>query len=430
MLKHRLVFGLLLGFSSLILAQAEMSGRQESKGPSFHFDAVNVATPGHYEQSRMNLFIEVVYDELQFVKMADSYEANYEVSIMIEDKDGDQVDGKTYHETVTVSKFDMTNKRVMYSQTNQHFDLEPGAYKVSVEVSDKETDSNSKLTRNVKLADFNKQQLATSDIMFLSQIQLDSTGTLQGIRPQVTDPLKGLSNPAYAYLEIYNPKHSETVNVHYELFNESDKKTLRKELQIASAQEKTMAFFPIKVDSLGHGIYHLNVYAVADKEKVKTSKAFYVRWRSLPVNARDLNDAIDQLRYIANKEEWKKLKKAKGDQRLQEYKKFWLARDPSPGTEINEAMDAHYNRIEYANQNFSAMQREGWRTDMGMLFIILGAPDDVERNAYPRYSKPYEIWYYYRYNREFLFLDITGFGDYHLDNPYSIYEFQRLIDTH
>ncbi len=429
MLNRKLILSLLLACSSLVLAQAEMSGRQESKGPFFHFDAVNVATPGHYEQSRLSLFIEVVYDELQFVKMTDSYEANYEVSIMIEDKDGDQVDGKTYHETVTVQNFDMTNKRMMYSQSNQNFDLEPGSYKVSVEVFDDETNLNTKVSKNVKLANFSQEHLATSDIIFLSQIQLDSTGALQGIRPQVSDALKGLSAPAFAYIEIYNPLHSDNVHINYELFNESDKKTIKKDLDLSAAQEKTMAYFPIQVDSLGHGIYHLNVYAATDKEKVKTSKTFYVRWRSLPANARDLNEAIDQLRYIASKDEWKKLKKAKGEQRLQEYKTFWLARDPSPGTEINEAMDAHYNRIEYANQHFSAMQRQGWRTDMGMVFIILGPPDDIERNAYPRYSKPYEIWYYYRYNREFLFLDITGFGDYRLDSPYSIYEFQRLVDN-
>ena len=186
--------------------------------------------------------------------------------------------------------------------------------------------------------------------------------------------------------------------------------------------------FWIKVDSLNHGHYRLTVRAQAGKENAQAKKDFFIRWSSLPANARDLDEAIDQTRYIAGKDEWKKLKNAKGDQRLEEYKKFWLRRDPTPGTEINEALDAHYTRIEYANQNFRAMQNQGWRTDMGMVYVILGSPDDVERNAYPRYSKPYEIWYYYRYNTDFVFLDSTGFGDYRLETPYSIYEFQRLVD--
>ena len=147
----------------------------------------------------------------------------------------------------------------------------------------------------------------------------------------------------------------------------------------------------------------------------------------MPTNARDLDAAIEQVRYVATREEWKRLKKAKGEDRIKEFKLFWKRHDPTPGTEANEAMEAHYSRVAYANQNFSVMQREGWRTDMGMVFIILGAPDDIERNAYPRYSKPYQIWRYYRYNRELLFYDQTGFGDYRLYTPFSIYEFQRYL---
>jgi GWxTD domain-containing protein len=427
---HRSLLFLMLLFpvaGAPLWAQAEMS-TLDSKGPSFHWDAVNLAVPGQRHLSRLSLFLEVVYDELQFVKMEQDYEANYEASIIINDQDNDQVDGKTWQENISVANFDQTNKRTMYSQSNQVFDLEPGSYKLSIAVKDPETNLTRSIRKKIELRDYAKDKPALSDIIWISELQPDSSGAINSIRPQVSDAMKGLSAPAFAYFELYNPALVQPVAVEYEFFHDQDKKNYKKILTQNFTEAKTMAYFPIPVDSLNHGFYHLTVTANFGKEKVKVNKDFYVRWSGLPGNARDLDEAIEQTRFIAEKDELKKMKKAKGDQRMIEFVKFWQRRDPTPGTEINEALDAHYMRIEYANQHFSAMQHQGWRTDMGMVYIILGPPDDIERNAYPRYSKPYEIWYYYRYNRDFVFLDLTGFGDFRLETPLSIYEFQRLVD--
>ncbi len=430
-MSHRSLLFLMLLLPVLyasLWAQAEMSNMTDSKGPSFHLDAVNLATPGNPHLSRLSIFLEVVYDELQFVKIEQDYDASYEASIVINDKDNDQVDGKTWQEELSVPNFDQTNKRTVYSQSNQVFDLEPGTYKLAISVHDPETNLTRKINKKIELRDYSKDKPALSDIIWISELEPDSSGAVASIRPQVSDAMKGLSSPAFAYFELYNPLQLPSLQLEYEFFHDQDKKNYKKTLTQDFSEAKTMAYFPIAVDSLSHGLYHLTITAHYGKEKIQVKKNFYIRWSGLPSNARDLDEAIEQTRFIAQRDEYKKMKKAKGEQRLIEFVKFWQRRDPTPGTEINEAMDAHYLRIEYANQNFSAMQHPGWRTDMGMVYIILGPPDDIERNAYPRYSKPYEIWYYYRYNRDFIFLDLTGFGDYRLETPLSIYEFQRLVD--
>lgn len=58
---------------------------------------------------------------------------------------------------------------------------------------------------------------------------------------------------------------------------------------------------------------------------------------------------------------------------------------------------------------------------MGMVFILLGSPNNVERHPFDIDSKPYEVWSYYDYNRQVVFLDETGFGDYKLlSNIYDL----------
>jgi len=60
-----------------------------------------------------------------------------------------------------------------------------------------------------------------------------------------------------------------------------------------------------------------------------------------------------------------------------------------------------------------------------MIYIIFGAPNNVDRHPFEVDSKPYEIWAYYELNYSIVFVDETGFGDYRLQTP--IWEiWQRL----
>jgi GWxTD domain-containing protein len=54
---------------------------------------------------------------------------------------------------------------------------------------------------------------------------------------------------------------------------------------------------------------------------------------------------------------------------------FWKQRDPTPGTPQNEYRDEIIKRFNYSNKFFSrGTSREGWMTDMGRFYIILGKP--------------------------------------------------------
>jgi GWxTD domain-containing protein len=85
---------------------------------------------------------------------------------------------------------------------------------------------------------------------------------------------------------------------------------------------------------------------------------------------------------------------------------FWLRRDPTPDTEENEYREEHYRRIQYANEHYSA-GIPGWRTDRGHIYIVWGAPDEIESHPsggnYQRDSAegggststyPFERWRY------------------------------------
>jgi len=146
-------------------------------------------------------------------------------------------------------------------------------------------------------------------------------------------------------------------------------------------------------------------------------KKFYSKIYGLPSTVVDLDKATAQLIYIASPEEKDFIEEAENyNEKLDRFLAFWNKKKPNPRIEENPILYEYYRRIDFATKNFKGMG-EGWRTDMGMIYITFGPPSNVERHPFDSNSRPYEVWDYYELNRSFVFVDQTGFGDYRLYNP-------------
>jgi len=101
--------------------------------------------------------------------------------------------------------------------------------------------------------------------------------------------------------------------------------------------------------------------------------------------------------------------------------RFWKDRDPSPGTPDNEFKNEHMRRMNYANERFSVGfedRTNGWRTDMGRIYIVYGEPNNIERYPFTPSRPAAEIWTYDHLTGQgqvyFLFVDETGYGEYNM----------------
>ena len=112
---------------------------------------------------------------------------------------------------------------------------------------------------------------------------------------------------------------------------------------------------------------------------------------------------------------------------------FWKQRDPTPGTPENEFKTEHIQRFDHANKHFSrGAIREGWMTDMGRIYVILGPPASIERFEMTMGLYPTQVWYYYGDVRKGLpvyfgivFFQRSGVGEYRVydhtaDGPGSL----------
>ena len=66
---------------------------------------------------------------------------------------------------------------------------------------------------------------------------------------------------------------------------------------------------------------------------------------------------------------------------------FWLKRENNEA-KSRELIRIYYNRVVYSNLYFTS-NKEGWKTDQGMIFILFGPPSRIQMTGSG------ESWYYY-----------------------------------
>ena len=115
---------------------------------------------------------------------------------------------------------------------------------------------------------------------------------------------------------------------------------------------------------------------------------------------------------------------------------FWKQRDPTPGTPENEYRDEIAKRFKYCNQFYGrGTTREGWKTDMGRIHMILGPPASVEHFEASIGLVPCYSWSFYGDARRdlppqfyLLFYQRGGVGEFKLYDPVTDGPSRLLLD--
>lgn len=103
------------------------------------------------------------------------------------------------------------------------------------------------------------------------------------------------------------------------------------------------------------------------------------------------------VRYLLTREDYLRYGKLKTvEARAAFAERFWKRWDPDPATAVNEFRERFRQRVAEADDRFGSPPVEGWRTDRGRVFIVLGEPDSVLRLGGDPNSLEREVWVYSR----------------------------------
>ena len=139
-----------------------------------------------------------------------------------------------------------------------------------------------------------------------------------------------------------------------------------------------------------------------------------IKWFNKPVSLRNTEQAIKYLKYIERKSVINDMLDHDSFQYAKLLQKYWKKFDPTPNTAYNPIMKEYYERIDYSMQHFTPISRKsGANTDRGKIYIKYGKPNEIKRTS-NTYGQVTEIWFYKKVNKEFVFIDKYGIGDFSL----------------
>jgi len=410
------VFCSLFSFWSISLAQELSTLKSE-----IPFSLRMCFFKGPADSTRSLLTVSVDNKNLLFYRGGNYFEAHYEVFLsMRETKSHYHVRGD-WDKILRVPSYDETILASYFDPLKRELNLLPGKYEGFIEVKDMQAMTYGNGRLSVSVPDFSKDLPKLSTPLFYEPGE--TTDNPSPPIPGPNDPIPTASlkypagKPIFLLIEVYSdstvPPDGWTLTAE-----------VVKELRVFPRIEEPLSdgiyvqrkLLKIPTKTMGLGTYQIEV-SLRDKTNTILARAssfdFRIIKSALWVDQNYENE-VRYLKYLATKKEMKKLLETPEHERAAALKAYWDKLDPVPATPINELKIQYFERIDYANKHFTTEDREGWETNMGEVYIMLGPPTEIYG------SRLNQIWVYEVENL------VLYFFNYNLRNREVFDEYVRL----
>ena len=412
-LKKIIIWTLLFG--SVVLDGQGFSRSKKSRLNVERFILVHFVQAINQDSAKVVTFIEIPYYTLQFVKDGDQFIAGYQASISLKGKKGGELGHKVWSDTIRVDSYTDTKSTI---KNRKHFSI----FKVSVgetvevvgELQDADTRKKGIQKKKLDLKPYTKTPSLMTPIFLLDFP--GEWGFENGKIPtrgfRVREIGDGVS------LQISGFVHEGDYQLSIRLSNSNMTDSLIQVINGDGSQgffKEMISILPSQLNSLKN---NFTIELTQGGRPVVKRISFSTFKPGVSNFVYNIDLAMRQMKYILTNEERLQLKGQSKKKKEDLFYLFWKKRDQTPETEYNELMEEYYGRVWYTNEHFDAWQ-PGWETDRGMIYILFGPPDEIQRtNPSTSTSSLYQIWSYYRINKQFVFKDQNGFGDFRLETPF------------
>ena len=162
----------------------------------FYLTYTNAKSP-----PRLVFTLSIQNDLFQFTRIGDVYKANYHIAVTIKKKDSETaVFTRVWQESILEKEFDLTNSRKIYQRHEKIFDtdLDPGDYRLLLEVTDDGTQKGYHNQRTLVIPHTEPGGIEHTDIKFLDP---DSDRSVE-IIADPRDPMIDFNRDVRAYFEM------------------------------------------------------------------------------------------------------------------------------------------------------------------------------------------------------------------------------------
>ncbi len=347
------------------------------------------------------------------------------------------------------------------------FDLNTGKYLMKISATDLGDSTNKKMyTENLLIHPFFNDKISVSDVELCSRIvpsKNKSSIFYKNTFEVIPNPSLIYSNKLpvlFYYAELYNLKedhYTSNLVLIKQVFNSRNKLVFKQVKSVKRVENSIVEVgivnlrkfltdsytLVISLNDTSKGIgssssqkfFYYNPNKMNKTNSQLSSRAPYLSSEYGVLTESDCDLLFDESKYLATSKEISSYKKLKTlDAKRRFLYNFWLKRDPNPSTKVNEFKEKYMKRLQYVNENFGTLNKPGYKTDRGRVYLIYGPYDQIDRYPNEPNRKPYEIWYYNSIEGGviFVFGDIGGYSDYELlhstkKGEFHDYSWQRRI---
>ncbi|MEO0292934.1 MAG: GWxTD domain-containing protein [candidate division WOR-3 bacterium] len=342
----------------------------------------------------------IPFSDLVFYKRDTFYLGEYLVSLALK-RDRYQMGGKSKKNKILVNDYNETKSENLYHSDSIKVEVPEGEVEVILTLSD--INSNRVWSKSEKIK--------------ISKLKSPDIGSIRWL----SNPSKEVfTNKDTVKIKInILSKEKEKIGLTLYFKDEKEKVFFKRDTTFfVNKIQEVKVFIPASKFEEGFYTFFVELKPIERKEVIRKSISFRV-WHPFFQSKRFL-ERVRQMEYIATSSEIKKLLTAEIEEREKLWNEFWESKDPTPGDNINEIQITYFERVDYANKHFSYNSLfEGWRTDRGKIYIILGPPDYITEEPVSNISEyyAYQIWYYYDKRYKLIFVQRYLTGDYELLNP-------------
>ncbi len=368
------------------------------------------------DSSRLDVYAALPYRLLKFASSGRDYVGSYRLTITVRDSTGITILREHSLERTLRTAEQPSPSSDRDDVTQVVFTVPSGRYRVEARATDQLSNRQWGAQQQVTIPNWSRVPIGVSGILLVSRIEERNRRYV--LTPYIGSDIGTLSDGFFVFCEVYTTP-GRTVLVRARILDSTTTVTATAWQTVRSDSTGTIQQF-IRIvpplERMPQGQYVVRVELATDTTSIqaRAERTVELRYGVSSTIFADITRAIRQLRYIATQAEIDSILARPTDaERRAAFEQFWKAHDPTPGTLRNEAFEEYYARIEYANRNFRSYT-EGWLTDMGMVYIVLGEPSSIERRVNAYDNRSIIIWTYTQLNRRYIFIDNTGFGDYRL----------------
>ena len=379
---------------------------EEERGPSFVMEAIPVLRNG---QPGLSLYLGLRPRTLVFTHVDTAYQATYEVLVRLLDEKGRVRYEQAFGDTLRVPTFADTRAHALHLW-HRFVPYRPGRYRLEVTVTDRHSRHYTTRRRRVYLPDPAGRGPVLSPVWLERQTASGRYAVHPGLHVAAgVDSLRAAvalfrlapwHRVQVRLLLLQFPTDTTAARPPYDLMPVPGSLAYRgiaydrpETLQVSTRQVEGLSG-SVRIDFMlpllvKRGVYRVEVTARVEGQEQQPA----VSRRELAVHGptfpqvETLGQMVEALVYLTYPDEWEQLRAARTPAELRvRFDAFWgrLVGDRRKAARL---LRLYYERLEQANLQFSAF-KEGWRTDRGMVYLMLGPPYVVE----DRIDK--QIWYY------------------------------------